>query len=175
MRTSLVPCETLVTLKMSVIRYLFNIRRINLYYLTDVMLKLVFGICEHVFLALNRDSGTEIPLNYIRINGSTDQLSVMSNTGQVDDTSLGFATLPRIPKKFTLKNEDFESAECSPVQQRVPSKSTPDLLKLYRLPIYNASPKLKRANACKVKRDSARTSAEEEVDEQCVEVINDKG
>lgn len=139
------------------------------------MLKIVFGIREFVFLACNRDIGTGTALNDVRINGSTDQLSLMSNTKHVDDTCLGFATLPRIPKKFTLKNENFDNIECQPVQQRVPSKSTPDLLKLYRLPVHNASPKLKRVNACKVKRDSARTSAEEEVDERCVEVINDKG
>lgn len=129
---------------------------------------------ELVFLALNRDAEAGIALNDIRINGSTDQLSVVSKTKHVN-TCLGFATLPRIPKKFTLKDENFGFVECYPVQQRVPSKSTPDLLKLYRLPVHNASPKLKRVNACKVKRDSARTSAEEEVDERCVEVINDKG
>ncbi|EFO17164.2 TKL/MLK/MLK protein kinase [Loa loa] len=124
--------------------------------------------------SLNRDVGTRIALNDVRINGSTDQLSLVSNIKDVENTCLGFATLPRIPRKFTLKNENFDCVECYPVQQRVPSKSTPDLLKLYRLPVHNTSPKLKRVNACKVKRDSARTSAEEEVDERCVEVINDK-
>ncbi|VIO99233.1 Protein kinase domain containing protein [Brugia malayi] len=124
--------------------------------------------------SLNRDVGTGTALNDIRINGSTDQLSLVSNSKCVDDTCLGFATLPRIPKKFTLKTENFDCVESSPVQQRGPSKSTPDLLKLYRLPVHNASPKLKRVNACKVKRESTRTSAEEEVDERCVEVINDK-
>ncbi|KAL3986227.1 Protein kinase domain family protein [Acanthocheilonema viteae] len=124
--------------------------------------------------SLNKDAETGRDLNDIRINGSTDQLSAVSNTKHVEDTCLGFATLPRIPKKFTLKNENFDCTKCHPVQQRVPSKSTPDLLKLYRLPVHNASPKLKRVNACKVKRDSVRTGAEEEVDERCVEVINDK-
>uniref|UniRef100_A0A158Q824 mitogen-activated protein kinase kinase kinase n=1 Tax=Elaeophora elaphi TaxID=1147741 RepID=A0A158Q824_9BILA len=132
--------------------------------------------CEDISkpYALSKDIGTGTALNHIRINGSTDQLSVVSNTKHVDDTCLGFATLPRIPKKLTLKNESFDHVGCCPVQQRVPSKSSPDLLKLYRLPGHSASPKLKRVNACKVKRDSARTSAEEEVDERCVEVINDK-
>ncbi|VDO40701.1 unnamed protein product, partial [Brugia timori] len=132
--------------------------------------------CEDISkpYALNRDVGTGTALNDIRINGSTDQLSLVSNSKCVDDTCLGFATLPRIPKKFTLKTENFDCVESSPVQQRGPSKSTPDLLKLYRLPVHNASPKLKRVNACKVKRESTRTSAEEEVDERCVEVINDK-
>ncbi|MCP9260813.1 Mitogen-activated protein kinase kinase kinase [Dirofilaria immitis] len=111
---------------------------------------------EFVFLALNRGAG--IALNGALLNGSTDQICYTSTNSE----------------KFTLKNENFDRAECCPVQQRVPSKSTPDLLKLYRLPVHNASPKLKRVNACKVKRDSARTSAEEEVDERCVEVINDK-
>ncbi|VDK75739.1 unnamed protein product [Litomosoides sigmodontis] len=123
--------------------------------------------------SLNRDDQAGIAMSDIRINGSTDQLSVVSKTEHAD-TCLGFATLPRIPKKFALKDENFGFVECYPVQQRVPSKSTPDLLKLYRIPVHNASPKLKRVNACKVKRDSARTSAEEEVDERCVEVINDK-
>lgn len=118
-----------------------------------------------------------IALDGAMLNGSTDQLSMVSNIKHVDNANLGFATLPRIPKKLTLKNDNFDCVECCPVQQRVPSKSTPDLLKLYRLPVpyHNASPKLKRVNACKVKRDSTRTSAEEEVDERCVEVINEKG
>ncbi|VDK67261.1 unnamed protein product, partial [Onchocerca ochengi] len=126
--------------------------------------------------SLNRDTGMGIALDGAMLNGSTDQLSMVSNTQHVDNANLGFATLPRIPKKLTLKNDNFDCVECYPVQQRVPSKSTPDLLKLYRLPVpyHNASPKLKRVNACKVKRDSTRTSAEEEVDERCVEVINEK-
>ncbi|CAG9538373.1 unnamed protein product [Cercopithifilaria johnstoni] len=132
--------------------------------------------CEDISkpYAHNKDTETGTALNDIRIDGSMDQLSMVSNTKHVDDICLGFATLPRIPKKLTLKNENFDFVECCSVQQRVPSKSTPDLLKLYRLPAHNASPKLKRVNACKVKRDSARTSTEEEVDERCVEVINDK-
>lgn len=140
-----------------------------------VILKVMSGVREFVFVALNKDFESGTALNDIRINGSTDQLSVVSNTEHVDDTCLAFATLPRIPKKFTLKNENFDRIECSPVQKRLPSKSTPDLLKLYRSPVHGASPKLKRVNACKVKRESARTSVEEEVDERCVEVINDKG
>uniref|UniRef100_A0A915PF06 mitogen-activated protein kinase kinase kinase n=1 Tax=Setaria digitata TaxID=48799 RepID=A0A915PF06_9BILA len=144
-------------------------------YVMYVLLEIVFVIREFVFLALDRNAGAETAVHDVAVNGSVDQLSVMSSTKHiVDSACLGFATLPRIPKKLTVKNENFDCIERHPVHQRVPSKSTPDLLKLYRLPAHSASPKLKRVNACKVKRDSARTSAEEDVDERCVEVINDK-
>ncbi|VDN05815.1 unnamed protein product [Thelazia callipaeda] len=128
--------------------------------------------CEDISkpYAMNGD-GMDGVVNGVPVN---EDWSQMSNSMHVDGTVLGFATLPRIPKKLILKSQNLNCVGDCPTQQRMPSKSTPDLLKLYRLPPHNASPKLKRVNACKVKRDSARTSAEEEVDEQCVEVINDK-
>lgn len=110
------------------------------------------------------------------VNGATGyqpDVALKDKQHATDAALLGFATLPRNPKKFSVKIDPADCFGESP-QQRVPSTSTPDLLKLYR-PQQNASPKLKRVNACKVKRDSTRTSTEEEVDERCVEVVNDKG
>lgn len=121
--------------------------------------------CVCVFiLALNGNTPKE--------NGFTEQRESKRDTNA---TLASFATLPRAPKKLSTNCATF--ADLNAHKQRPPSKSIPDLLKLApQTPfVRTASPKLHRVNACKIKRGSTRSTADDEIDESCIEVVNEEG
>uniref|UniRef100_F1KSH2 mitogen-activated protein kinase kinase kinase n=1 Tax=Ascaris suum TaxID=6253 RepID=F1KSH2_ASCSU len=103
---------------------------------------------------------------------------------ETDSTICGFATLPRTPKKLSLqKNSEFhfDGSNLKPKSSAsgTPSKSTPDLLRLYWGSNADASPKdasprlLHRVNARRIKKDSVRGSTDDGVDDRCVVVVSD--
>ncbi|VDM45809.1 unnamed protein product [Toxocara canis] len=109
---------------------------------------------------------------------------------ETDLAMFGFATLPRAPKKFSLKKNsefNFGGSSLKPKSEAnaTPSKSTPDLLRLYwgsnasgskDVSPKDASPRLlHRVNARRIKKDSAKSSMEDGIDDRCVVVVSDAG
>lgn len=96
----------------------------------------------------------------------------------------GFATLPRTPKKLSFPTETHEFCFPPKVDSKIPSKSQPDLVKLYRqrININNISPTnsncntLHRVNACRHKKERTRDlDRADYVDEECIVVVSDAG
>lgn len=151
---------------------------------------IVLHVLVVVFLAAHGDDSsnnlTPSERPSIDANGKKLVNQDIPFNNETDSTICGFATLPRTPKKLSLqKNSEFhfDGSNLKPKSSAsgTPSKSTPDLLRLYWGSNADASPKdasprlLHRVNARRIKKDSVRGSTDDGVDDRCVVVVSDAG